>query len=858
MLVYDDEGNFTGRYVKKIGRKYHDQQRKLREPLYDETGEWKEYIYNANGSYTKEELDHNKKLYQDRLKYREFMQPEKYENGKLKDGRYHSYSAEFKQVREKFEVFIPWANDKGGRWQKRDDVTAQEYEAYLVKWKEAKDYQQAQYNDQNEFNGTVQPTSDFFVKRKYTIVNERTDNDPHGEDMTDEKWRELQTPQTELEKAQKEFYDVFTKVFEGDLLKKLPPGVRDQMLGRVPVIKDTMMQSLKEKGPLFTRLYGKLKNGWKKWWHNTSRVKKVILDENGDITDTMPLFFVGTIRTQEKVSKMEKKMAELDKAWNQEKNQTPAKQQKYEKEKAEIEQAMRDILDQPEAYELSQDMADSLVRFSAMAEHYETMDEVGDTLNAMLKILEGRSYEKASGQKLVSRVGGVLKKVGIKSKTGLEEPKIVQRAKKWMKMTYYDNDQEIRGKLDKLSDGLLNLTSLTYVGFNPFGNFNNYMVGRLSNAIESIGGRYFEQGAYHRAIGEFNKRMIPDMIKRAGTKSWLADKIRAGKATIEEYKITSKYEGMVDHFRMMDQKADIREATRSQTGKESGAKKIMEWGYILQDAAEYNVQTKVGMAITMSLMVKNDQGDTMSLYDALEFDSEKGEMKIKKGYNKVQKVFSQRKNLDVKNESQWMDYNDNARYDIRNYIREVNKIVHGNYAHEDRTVMQANALGRLVMQFHKWVVPTFSARWRKEYYDENLGWVEGRYLTAWSFLKYFGKNIKDFGNVIENYKEEQGEKGQVKIDNLKRNLADAGVIAISFLLRTILLSLWDDDDDDKALWRKQAENVILYQLDRQKREFFQFIWGPDLLEMSESPYAAHRAATNVWDCNDHNFLVPLL
>ena len=86
----------------------------------------------------------------------------------------------------------------------------------------------------------------------------------------------------------------------------------------------------------------------------------------------------------------------------------------------------------------------------------------------------------------------------------------------------------------------------------------------------------------------------------------------------------------------------------------------------------------------------------------------------------------------------------------------------------------------------------------------------------------------------------------MKVDNLKRNLAEAGVIGMSFLVRLILLSLIDDEDEDKALWRKQAENILLYQLDRQRREFSQFINPGDFLEMTKSPYAAHKAASNLY------------
>ena len=86
-------------------------------------------------------------------------------------------------------------------------------------------------------------------------------------------------------------------------------------------------------------------------------------------------------------------------------------------------------------------------------------------------------------------VKGKLERVG-RRVGGLEDPNLVRRVKKWMKMTYYQSDQITKNWFDKLTDGIIQYTSLTYVGFNPWGNFNNYMVGRLSNAIEYAGENY--------------------------------------------------------------------------------------------------------------------------------------------------------------------------------------------------------------------------------------------------------------------------------------------------------------------------------------------------------------------------------
>ena len=49
-------------------------------------------------------------------------------------------------------------------------------------------------------------------------------------------------------------------------------------------------------------------------------------------------------------------------------------------------------------------------------------------------------------------------------------------------------------------------------------------------------------------------------------------------------------------------------------------------------------------------------------------------------------------------------------------------------------VIQAHTIGQLAAQFHKWIAPAVRARFRAEYFDENLGYLEGRYrFYAWFF-----------------------------------------------------------------------------------------------------------------------------
>ena len=117
------------------------------------------------------------------------------------------------------------------------------------------------------------------------------------------------------------------------------------------------------------------------------------------------------------------------------------------------------------------------------------------------------------------------------------------------------------------------------------------------------------------------------------------------------------------------------------------------------------------------------------------------------------------------------EYNDDYRYDLRNKIREVNKQVHGNYSYEDRMVLQSSTVGKLAAQFHKWVAPAARARFQREYFDENMGWMEGRYLSWWKFVKYASSQVSKgnfkFNKFSEGFLEDNGYiEGGDRQDNL--------------------------------------------------------------------------------------------
>ena len=400
------------------------------------------------------------------------------------------------------------------------------------------------------------------------------------------------------------------------------------------------------------------------------------------------------------------------------------------------------------------------------------------------------------------------------------------------------------------------------MAFNPFGNFNNYLIGRVNNNIELLAGRFVSRDAQLRASREFNKRALPDMVSRTGAAMTDAvDVLTFGKipglksSEYDPKRANSKYEAFVDMFRMMDKMSELREQGADTAEGKTWFERAAEWGYVMQDAAEYNVQTKMGMAVLMDTTMYNPQTKTtLSLYDAFMYDAKSHTNKLKEGYTQIVKL--DKNNKIIKGSEQ--DYTNEFKYDLRNKIREINKQIHGNYAREDRMVMQQHILGKLAVQFKKWVAPAIRARYQREYFDENLGWMEGRYRSALSFLRYTGQQLRKGNTEFNTYGKGfmQAQKGydgkggnadqraQNKLFGFYRTMGEIAIMTSALLINSILSEVLAGDGDDTDLERRM-KNLTKYQVNRIYKEMVLFMplipdGGKQVFQQFGNPVAATR------------------
>ena len=888
MLEFDEVGNRTGQYTKLIGPQYYSKAEELKKATRDADGVPLQYhdITNLDDASDKD-IEENIDLAYAKRAYSNFSKAERSdESGKIIDGEYHHYTQEFIDARNKFERPIPGKNGFIKWVQKSSSkFNAAEYKLFENKYYNFQHYTSALNGTNNLPSGQIKKnTPGRFVKADYIEPNawrlDENGNELVEGDMRSEKYKALYDPSKTDAKsiAQRNFYEFFIRYYEEELLTKLGDKVLSQMTGKIPLVRDALASDLVKEGNVVTRLWANSTRSVSNLFSETATMKQVLLDEQGNFMPSMPIFFTGSPRID---GALEAAQAELkileDKYLTNDITATT-----YKKDKSVITGRIAKLRAQPTLGEISGDLANSLIKFSAMAEHFEIMGQIEDTLQAIKRVVENRKYEPADpgvrffGRSSAALINSAAESIGFQRDSGAPD-NTIRRVRKFMSMVYYDNEMVTKGVGEKLADGLISASSLAYVGFNPFGNFNNYLVGRINNNIEMLGSRFYSKKNYFRASEEWNKQAVQGILHRTaiGTRD-AADVLTLGKAGIGKNDYVpdlpnNKYEALVELFRMMDSSTDIRESGRGEDSKGIW-ERFKSWGYVLQDAAEYNVQTKVGIALLMDINLikpeKNSAGEfinpeTMSLYDAFNFDSATHSVKLMDGYTHV-----------LNKNGTIVEFNDDFRYEMRNKIREVNKQIHGNYAREDRMVIQSHTLGNLAAQFHKWVAPAVRARFRTQYFDENLGWMEGRYLSAIQFSLFIKKEIfqgkRDYAQMKKDFLKSNGADGLGRLNDQKaenklfgfyRTIGEIGIILSVSLINTILSAILSGDDDDyEAITR--LKNLTTYQSDRLYKELVLFMpitptsWE-QIYQMGSSPIASAKMLGDIGEFANLALWTPL-
>jgi hypothetical protein len=190
-------------------------------------------------------------------------------------------------------------------------------------------------------------------------------------------------------------------------------------------------------------------------------------------------------------------------------------------------------------------------------------------------------------------------------------------------------------------------------------------------------------------------------------------------------------------------------------------------------------------------------------------------------------------------------------------------------------VLQSYTLGNLATQFHKWIAPAIRARFRREYFDQNLGWMEGRYRAWWKFLGHVKREMVR-GNISvnptnyhESFKEAYGftgeggnldQKAEDKLRGFYRTTGELGIMMSVIVLNSLLAGVLSNDDDDEEL-TKRLKNLMRLQGDRTYKEMVLFTPTPTGLQQQyqliKTPIATARTVGEFGDALNLSITTPL-
>ena len=153
-------------------------------------------------------------------------------------------------------------------------------------------------------------------------------------------------------------------------------------------IKGKVFQDLKGKPNIISKLWATATRSIKNLTSETAQQRAVITDEDGNLVDQLPVFYVGNTRIDAQLKEVNAEIESLEDDFK--KGKVTA--DRYKKEMPKLKGRLLNIQSKPSLGELNKDMGTALLRFSSMAEHYETMSTVEDTYKAFIKTSSLRRF----------------------------------------------------------------------------------------------------------------------------------------------------------------------------------------------------------------------------------------------------------------------------------------------------------------------------------------------------------------------------------------------------------------------------------------------------------------------------------
>ena len=457
--------------------------------------------------------------------------------------------------------------------------------------------------------------------------------------------------------------------------------------------------------------------------------------------------------------------------------------------------------------DLSLDATATMALFANMANRHRNLTSIQNVVEITGDVLRERQVTQSAN--VIAAAKNMIEGNERKAKI-IKGGDSYNRWKDYIDMIYYgelkdDKNQVLPDDVSeaKIVDALIKYTAINSLALNVFSGISNVTLGNALIREEAFAKQFITQ----------------EDLKKARKAYWtdINNGVAGLMGDIGNTRSSNKLRLFLERF-------DVLQDFENRTGDVNTDRS--RWGRMFKDstffflnhAGEHQMQSRMALGLAFNKKVLNKDGKEIDFYDALVVEN-----------NRI-KVQDGTKNL---NGSEFTDA------DVRAFIGKmqgINQRLHGIYNVNDRNAFQKKALGRAVMLFRKWFVPSMNRRFEKKYRNYMIGDdLEGFHRTAGRFYWQLIKELKEGQLTFASAKENYNNLSDNDKANVLRSMTEVGYFLAGSVLAGILTSLAGDDDDDYLL------NMAAYQAQRFSTELGIFIpvWNAkEVFKLASSPSAA--------------------
>jgi hypothetical protein len=370
---------------------------------------------------------------------------------------------------------------------------------------------------------------------------------------------------------------------------------------------------------------------------------------------------------------------------------------------------------------------------------------------------------------------------------------------------------------------LLQYTSFMGIGLNPRAWVSNLLYGEVMQILDAVGGDQYSM----KSLGEAAKMVSAHVLDLAISR----DKGKEPR---------SKMAAVMHYFDATMDQRELPEGT-------DWHNRIMDWAYIGQNFGEMFMQSQVVTAMLLETVViqRDAQGKEIgrtNLFEALQWTPELGRgIKIPPNHYILRKdgteVLMTVPNLAA----------------FKTKATSVLQRIHGAYNSEDMGRFHRVALGRMALQFRKWMPMALKKRFAGDTYNEAREVAEyGYYRAVWDML--FGNLARPKDAKFYRYLATYNSQPPHIQSAIKRGLREIAMSSLGFAISALLASMIEiDGDDDDEVWIANDEfykATLLFHVDRLAMEIASFTpWGlvDTALKIGKDPTASLRQLTALYN-----------